>query len=145
MHHRRRSNIPFFYTRPKRPCVTRQRLPSTKASVLKMLLDDREIVTVFQDLSLLQQSLSGTSFLIQKMFTFKMSFFINLTILLTFTTIHGVIIDNLIIGEPEVECGTDSMLAAEQTELTTKLRKFLYHTLTVMFEDKELRHQQAYS
>ncbi|XP_003376902.1 DNA topoisomerase 2-alpha [Trichinella spiralis] len=45
-----------------------------------------------------------------------MSFFINLTILLTFTTIHGVIIDNLIIGEPEVECGTDSMLVSLNTK-----------------------------
>ncbi|KRY01407.1 Cuticlin-1, partial [Trichinella pseudospiralis] len=70
----------------------------------------------FQSISLHQQSLSGTRFLIQKMFTFKMSFFINLTILLTFTTIHGVIIDNLIIGEPEIECGTDSMLVSLNTK-----------------------------
>ncbi|KRZ61345.1 Cuticlin-1 [Trichinella nativa] len=34
----------------------------------------------------------------------------------TFTTIHGVIIDNLIIGEPEVECGTDSMLVSLNTK-----------------------------
>ncbi|KRZ09959.1 Cuticlin-1, partial [Trichinella zimbabwensis] len=34
----------------------------------------------------------------------------------TFTTIHGVIIDNLIIGEPEIECGTDSMLVSLNTK-----------------------------